>query len=851
MRRVSNRRTIRRLSFRTMKEKGWKNLIAVFAIALTSLLFTALFTVGMNLIGSIQEATMRQVGTRAHGGYKCVRREVYEKVKDAPGIREISYNIVAGFAEEPELYGIQTEVRYSEEKSAEWGFCLPEQGRMPKEGNECAASTKVLDALGIPLELGAEVPLHIRIGQNLVEDTFTLTGWWEDTGVSFAEEFWISEDWLLEHVPVPSVSYEENVLAGGGPEGYMDINIMLLSGYNIEGRMNAITEWADLDPDVMEGVNWAYLTSGLDAQSVLLAVVLLAIILLAGYLIIYNIFYINVTSDIRYYGLLKTVGTTGRQLKHMVREQALFLSAAGIPVGLLSGLFAGKALLPVVYRSLSEGYSAGPLFNPWIFVGSTVFSLLVVYISCIRPCRLAARVSPIEAVRYTAQAKLPKKEKRSGRVTMLRLAAANMGRNRKKAVVVILSLSLCLVLFNAAFMLVTGFDFEKYTENYLSGDCQIKPDVYVDFAKGENHMDSITDEIYEKVKTLPGVKEVSRTWLKSTSMYLSDEGKSRLLAFVEEHGDALGNMEFWKDEWEMAKENGSQSAMVYGIPESMLSHLKVREGRIDVEKLKTGRYVLADKRTVIDGVADWWISPGDKIRFSKEGEELEVMAVVDMPSGMGAQHRSGKLGVGLLVDEGAFADILSKSSGYMPKGGLNLSVELEEGKEKEAMAAIGEMLRRDYPNFKAVSRESLREEFSSYTDLFSITGGMLCLILGLIGVLNFINAVITGILARKQEFAMMESVGMTGRQLRHMLICEGLIYALWTAALTTTAGNAAGYLLIRAIAGGMAYFTWHFTMLPMLCGIPFLVLLSVAVPFVSYHFLCKKSIVERLRLAEV
>ena len=60
-------------------------------------------------------------------------------------------------------------------------------------------------------------------------------------------------------------------------------------------------------------------------------------ILLTGYLIIYNVFQISVAGDIRFYGLLKTIGTTPRQLKRIIRIQALSLSAAGIPLGLLLG----------------------------------------------------------------------------------------------------------------------------------------------------------------------------------------------------------------------------------------------------------------------------------------------------------------------------------------------------------------------------------------------------------------------------------------------------------------------------------------------------------------------------------
>ncbi len=80
---VANKRIIRTLTWRTIREKKWKNLIAVLAIALTSVLFTALFTVGGSMLTTFEESTFRQIGTSAHGGYKYLSMEEYEKIKAA------------------------------------------------------------------------------------------------------------------------------------------------------------------------------------------------------------------------------------------------------------------------------------------------------------------------------------------------------------------------------------------------------------------------------------------------------------------------------------------------------------------------------------------------------------------------------------------------------------------------------------------------------------------------------------------------------------------------------------------------------------------------------------------------
>ena len=52
----------------------------------------------------------------------------------------------------------------------------------------------------------------------------------------------------------------------------------------------------------------------------------------------------------------------------------------------------------------------------------------------------------------------------------------------------------------------------------------------------------------------------------------------------------------------------------------------------------------------------------------------------------------------------------------------------------------------------------------------------LSIIVGLIGVLNFINTMITSSNSRQREIAALQAMGMTGRQLCTMLVWEGVIY---------------------------------------------------------------------------
>ena len=145
------------------------------------------------------------------------------------------------------------------------------------------------------------------------------------------------------------------------------------------------------------GINWGYtgaqLSDSMDPVTAAVIAGMLLLILLTGYLIIYNVFQISVAGDIRFYGLLKTIGTTGRQLKRIIRYQALALSALGIPLGLLAGWLIGGQLTPVIIARL-DGVSDVVSVSPALFLGSALFALFTVLLSCHRPGRMAARISP-------------------------------------------------------------------------------------------------------------------------------------------------------------------------------------------------------------------------------------------------------------------------------------------------------------------------------------------------------------------------------------------------------------------------------------------------------------------------
>ena len=149
--------------------------------------------------------------------------------------------------------------------------------------------------------------------------------------------------------------------------------------------------------------------------------------------------------------------------------------------------------------------------------------------------------------------------------------------------------------------------------------------------------------------------------------------------------------------------------------------------------------------------------------------------------------------------------------------------------------------------FDYESKTTYAGEFESTRSMFLLLGGALSFIVGLVGVLNFFNAILTGITARRRELAVLQSIGMTARQLRTMLALEGLFYtvgaALLALALIVVTAPFVGPALNRLIW----FFTYRFTIWPIAVVLPLFGMLGILIPVLSCRAAQRYSVVERLR----
>ncbi len=854
---VKNRKIVTKIAMRSMKSRKTRNLIAVLAIALTALLFTSLFTIGGSIIQKLEEATMRQVGTSYHGGYKYLTWEQYEKLEKDPAVQDLSFRIAVSSADNPELLKVPTEIGYYEDENAKHSFCYPAEGHMPREKYEITASSLTLEALGIPCEVGQKVTLDFTVHGKKYQQEFILSGWYEGDPIMAVQPLCVSKEYAEEVAPMPSYSFQEGSGTTDDIAGRLMAEFNFRSSFNIEGKMEKLTARLGFE-NIPDGVNWAYMSSSFDPETAVGILVFLAVIMLSGYLIIYNIFYINVYEDIRFYGLLKTIGTTGRQLRRMVRRQAWMLSLAGIPIGLILGWITGRLLLPQILKNLTiydtVNYKAS--MDPRIFIGAALFSLVTVYISCVRPCRIAARVSPVEAARYTegqekAGRNRRKKEhtKKTKKITMAAFAIANLKRSRKKAAVVILSLSLSLIILNSVYTLVTGFHMEAYVSRMSISDFYVTDATVDNTSSSSRNTADVPEDFLEELKAQPDVTETGNVYFQSLWLTFTDEEyqrfRERIWSRTEElFAHWLKTIPEIEEELQKYQEALSLDGKIYGIEELIFQNLELSEGELDWEKFQSGNYIIinsmeySDKKSPVN-----FYDPGESITLTNENGETktyQVMAVASMPYAAELQSYG-------LIDLTYILPVEEFNWYCGPQQPMKTFFNVREGSEKEMTEWVADYCSQTAPNLTYTSRETIIAEFSSMKWMITAVGSLLSFILALIGVLNFINTIITSILSRRREFAMIEAVGMTGKQLRHMLIFEGLYYALYTLIVTVLLGSLLSLTIMRSIQSSLSYFQWHFTVLPLLLCLPLLFLTVWAVPLLSYRKICRESVVDRIR----
>lgn len=155
-----------------------------------------------------------------------------------------------------------------------------------------------------------------------------------------------------------------------------------------------------------------------------------------------------------------------------------------------------------------------------------------------------------------------------------------------------------------------------------------------------------------------------------------------------------------------------------------------------------------------------------------------------------------------------------------------------------------------YGGLSVQTRLTAEEEFKEFQYMYKMIGLVISLILGGIGILNLINMILTSVIARQKEFAAMRSIGMTQKQLRKLVIYEGICYAILASVVGIALSAVLSLTLVRTLAENMWYMKYYFTLVPAAFTSAACLLLAVCISAMTDHIWNKGSIVEQLREAE-
>lgn len=516
------------------------------------------------------------------------------------------------------------------------------------------------------------------------------------------------------------------------------------------------------------------------------------LIALSAFFIIYNIFYIVLGERMKTIGLLLTVGITEKQIRKIVLYEAIFLALIAIPVGVLVGTIATKVLISNLYINGDLRF----LMNPIILPAVVVLTLLTVLLSVILPAIKVSKLSPIEASRYVEASKTPKKKRKESKNFFTDLAKVNVWRNKKAAVITTISMVLSITLFIVSAAILKSMSIENLAKESFISNVQVDLE-YMDVYEGNY----ITSDIIDPIKAISGVKGV--TGLK----VISKEG--------------LDN----------------RNEPIIGITDEVIKKAQERivDGSIDVTEFKKGESAIVPqmhKHSIY--------KVGDYIEVKDENgnmQKIKVVAVIEEP----VVQLGASPSVVYVYNE---SNLFNKDSKF-----IKVLVDVKED-DCRAVSTKIESITSKYKNIKQPQNyldtyDVLKEEKQGIETLGYIIVG----VIALIGMMNFVNSTLSGIMARRKELGTLRAVGITDNEIKGILIKEGLYQIGVALTIGVILGNILAFASVYIYKNfmGATFAIYTVPVIETIVCIVVIVALLAIVTRVAINKITKDSVVEQIR----
>ncbi len=538
-------------------------------------------------------------------------------------------------------------------------------------------------------------------------------------------------------------------------------------------------------------------------------------IVLFSVVVIYNIFQVGIAQKVQEYGKIKALGATRKQMKQLIFREGILLAVPSIPLGLLFGFLIAKVSFNWLVEQgnlVSSGIKNHqvPLFSLTIMLICIFVSFLTVVLALRKPMKIVSRISPIEATRYLDGSKTQKQGRRKGRkdVTVFSMAMANVTGNPKRTIATILTMGLSCVLFVIISNYVGNIDTEheaRIAINHGQFELQLDYSRNYDEAYPENNLDTIltdnplNDSMIEEIKSIPGVTDVM----------------TREIVSVNLNGTRFPAAVVSKNDFDFMRQDGDIGSMDYD------------------QAVKNGE--------IFFGWSAWMeqdgYAPGESIVFDFEnGSETYTYQGKIAGSFVSADTY-------LVIPEGVYRSMNPRGTAY---GYLWVDC------DKKDIASVEQSLNTLISNASHIKLNTYHAELQTaeYASRMMKLGCYLFMaIVGLIGFMNLANTMIINITTKKQEYGVLQAVGMTNKQLNLSLQIQGLIFTVGTICVALAAGLPLGYALFSyAKHNGMFGMNiYHVPLIPILVMILLVGILQIVLSCVLSSNLKKETLVERIR----
>lgn len=842
-----NKEVIKRVEKGMMKANRTRNIFAIVAVALTTFMITTVFSLGINYKENMELTSVRTSGTNANVTLAMPTNAQEKEIRDLDYVKTVGTQYMIGSVAGKNEADRDLAIAMQYYDNTEWEKHYKEaisniNGNYPKKENEIMLSEDALSQLGIKKpKLDMEIPLSYVSKDGEQKDTFTLSGWFRSytgTGMAFLSESYCQEHgYTLQNSGVLSISLDNP------KDNFYDIqdDITLNENQTFQGSVSM---------------------SSSNGSVYAMIILLVFFIIGSGYLLIYNVLYISISRDPRFYGLIKTLGTTEKQIKTLVKRQAVTFACIGIPIGVILAGAISFGIVPIILENAFDSgksiIDAEMFFHPSIFILSIIFSALTVWISCNAPAKAASKISPIEALRYQNFASTKTKSRSSTNGGKLHVMAYhNVFRDKKRAILVFMSLFMGITMTLGVNGIIGSMKVENFIDKYMDYNFEYTDIQFEQPEQPNKEVPQFDEQFVEQIKQIDGVKNVDiqkTVWAGIDFDEVALEGFMKIRyedSRYKTEGQSYQEMVADLKEYANA---GDYGCYITTLDDKALEEYNTKHPNtsIDIEAFNRGETAIAGMDTEYNAPNTALVGKTLSLTAdSSDGKATDFL--IDGSFYFEDYENNLSEGIGRRKDIHIVPEII-----YVSEAGMErltktpiisaIGVDIKdmnqvEQIDSELQALNGTLTKQEW-SYK--SPIGMMEEYNQVTYSMNLLGNGAAVLLIVVGLINFINVILTGVVARKNEFAVMESIGTSKKQIKKILTLEGGIYALVTTVLIMTLGNAFLLLVADAVPHMADYAKFEYPFALVICLIFAIFMICLSVPAIVYRAVSKETVIERL-----